>query len=211
MSKTEVLKINKDFPEKEKIYKAAKIINSGGLVGFPTETVYGIACAYDNVKGQKRLYKLKKRAITKAFTIHIAHKSMIKAFGCVITKEAKEIIKEYWPGPVTIILKKKDKKGSIGFRMPSNKIALALIKAANTGVVAPSANISGERSPISAEDVIAQLEGDIDLLIDGGITEHRKDSTIVDLTKDKPVILREGAIKAKEIMKLIKEQRVKGK
>jgi L-threonylcarbamoyladenylate synthase len=209
MAKAEILKINKNFPEKEKIYKAAKIINNGGLVGFPTETVYGIACAYDNVEGQKRLYKLKKRSLHKPFTVHIADKGMIEKLGCIITKEAQKIINKYWPGPVTIILKKKGKKRSIGFRMPANKIALAFIKASNTGVVAPSANISGEKSPICAGDVIKQLEEDLDIIIDGGVTEHQIESTIVDLTTDIPVILREGAIKEKDILSAIKENKEK--
>lgn len=169
------------------IIKAARIIRNGGLVGFPTETVYGIAALPTNKKVVARLNKIKKRPKGKPYTIHIAYKKDVYRYVQKLSPLAKKIIRKYWPGPLTLILK--DKRGKkIGIRMPDNKMALSLIRAVREPIIAPSANISGQPSPTRAEDVCDGL----DLVINGGPTKYKKDSTILDLTIIPPKILREG-------------------
>lgn len=167
--------------------KAAQIIRNGGLVGFPTETVYGIAADPTNKRAVARLNKIKKRPKGKPYTIHIAYKKDVYKFVSKLSPLEKEIIKKYWPGPLTIILK--DKKGKkIGLRMPDNKVALSLIRAVGKPIIAPSANVSGKPSPVRAEEVCTGL----DLVINGGPTRYKKDSTILDLTIKPPKIIRKG-------------------
>ena len=121
---------------------------------------------------------------------------------CPLTKEARSLIKKYWPGPLTIILRSRNGK-KIGFRMPANKTALELIKRTRVPVVAPSANISGKLPPTSAAEALKYLDGRVDLVIDGGRANVGVESTVVDLSGKTPVILREGAIPARKIFKVI--------
>lgn len=179
------------------ILKAAEIIKNGGLVGFPTETVYGIAADPTNKKAVARLNKIKKRPKGKPYTLHIVYKKDMYKYAQELSPVAKKIIKKYWPGPLTIILKDKKRK-KIGFRMPDNKIALALIRAVGKPIIAPSANVSGAPSPVSADKVCSGL----DLVLDGGPTKYRKDSTILDLTVTPPKILRKGSLVSVNLRKL---------
>ena len=200
--RTIVLKIDPGRPDKKAIKRAAKILRSGGLVGFPTETVYGLGANLLNKKAIAKLYKVKKRPRSKPFTVHIASASSIKRAGCEITKEAKVLIDKYWPGPLTIILKCKDGR-SVGFRMPENRVAIELIRQSAVPVVAPSANISGAIPPTSASGVLEQLDGRIDILLDAGVTDVGIESTVVDMTVTPLEILREGAIGKKELLRAI--------
>ncbi len=202
LKNTAVLKVNPDAPARELIDYSAKVIRGGGLVVFPTETVYGVAANFLKKAAIDKLYKIKKRPRGKPLTIHIASLDTIKVLGCKISKEAKALIYKFWPGPLTIILKSRNKK-KIGFRMPDNKIALDLIKASGVPVVAPSANISGKNPPRSAKAVSKELDGKIDVLLDGGRTKVGIESTVVDLTAKPFKILREGAIKRSTIFKII--------
>lgn len=200
--KTYVVKIDPKRPDKKKINEAAEAIRKGLLVAFPTETVYGIAANFLDGKAVDNLYRIKKRPKDKPFTVHIADIGMIESLGCVMTKEALSLISKFWPGPLTIILKSRDGK-ALGFRIPANTVALELIRAAGVPIVAPSANLSGNKAPVSAEEVLKDLDGGIDLLIDGGPTDIGVESTVVDLTVDPPEVLRKGAIKPGEIEKII--------
>lgn len=179
---SKVLKVNPNRPQKAIIQKAAEIIRKGGLVAFPTETVYGIAATINN---SAKLDRIKNRPKGKPYTIHIAYKKDVYRFVKDLSPLAKEIIKECWPGAITLILKGRSGK-KIGFRMPDNRIALALIRTVGKPIIAPSANVSGEHSPVKAGQVCKGL----DLILDGGPTKHRKDSTILDLTTEPPKILR---------------------
>ena len=200
--KTVVLKVNPDKPARELIDSSAKVIRDGNLVAFPTETVYGLAANLLNKKAIDKLYRIKKRPRGKPLTVHIASLSTIKVMGCKINKVAKALIYKFWPGPLTIILKSRNGE-KIGFRMPDNKAALALIKTSGVPVVAPSANISGKNPPRSAKAVLKELDGKIDILLDGGRTKVGIESTVVDLTAKPFKILREGAIKRSTISKII--------
>jgi L-threonylcarbamoyladenylate synthase len=177
-------------PNRRLIKKAAEILRKGGLVGFPTETVYGIAADASNKKALAKLDKIKNRPKGKPYSLHVGYKNDIYKSIQRPSPLIKKIIKEYLPGPVTILVK--DKKGrKTGFRMPDNDIALALIRAVGRPVVAPSANISGQPSPVMAEEVCAGL----DMVLDGGKTKYKKDSTIVDLTENPPQVVRQGYVK----------------
>ena len=200
--KVSVIKIDPSNPDKEKIAAAAKIIREGGLVVFPTETVYGIAANLLDKRAMERLYRVKARPEGKPFTVHISDLKMIRDMGCVITDKAEKLMTEFWPGPLTIILKS-DKGEKIGFRMPADKTALELIRASGVPVVAPSANLSGKPAPVTAEDAMADLEGKVDMVIDGGRTTVGLESTVVDLTMDPFKVLREGAIKEEELSKKV--------
>ena len=201
--KTIILKVDPENPDPKILLKGTEAIRKGGLVAFPTETVYGIAANLLDKTAIEKLYEVKKRPKNKPFTIHISNLDMLKEMGYAVTKEAKILTDKFWPGPLTIILKSRDGK-NLGFRMPANKIALELIKVAGVPIVAPSANLSGKTPPTDGEGVLRQLSGQIDILIDGGKTDVGVESTVVDLTASPPKILREGAIKASEIFETIK-------
>ncbi|MDP3791224.1 MAG: L-threonylcarbamoyladenylate synthase [Candidatus Omnitrophota bacterium] len=198
--KTYVVKINPKSPEKDLIESAAKAVREGKLVAFPTETVYGIAANFLDEKAIESLYSIKGRPKNKPFTVHIADIKMIESLGCTVTKEALILISKFWPGPLTIILKS-DGGNTLGFRAPANLVALELIKAAGVPIVAPSANLSGNKPPKSAGEVLKDLDGKIDMLLDSGATDVGIESTVVDLTVSPPKILREGAVKKEELVK----------
>ena len=196
---TKVIKINPIFPDKDLIEQIAMLLRKGGLVAFPTETVYGIGANYLDKNAIDRLYKIKKRPKTKPFTIHIADFKALGQLEIVLSKEAERIIHKFWPGPLTIVAFNKKKK-KIGIRMPRNRIALALIDKSGVPVVAPSANISGKKSPISAEEVLSGMNGLVDIILDGGITDVQKESTVLDVTKKTFKVLREGAISKEDLL-----------
>ena len=200
--RTKVLKVDPDSPEALSIRRAAKLIRSGKLVAFPTETVYGIAANLSDKRAVEKLYEVKARDRGKPFTVHIADVETIEKMGCRVSRQAKRLIDKFWPGPLTVILKSEDGK-KIGFRMPANRVALELIKAVGVPVIAPSANISGKAPPTDAESVLEELGGMIELVVDSGPTTIGVESTIVDMTVSPPKVLREGAINKTEILKVI--------
>lgn len=201
-SGTLVIKIDPDKPDKDVIVYAAGIVRDGGIVAFPTETVYGLAVNLLNDKAIERLYRIKSRSRGKPFTVHIADTRLIKKMGCRITAAADRLIKKFWPGPLTIILRSGG-AGSVGFRMPANAAALELIASSGVPVAAPSANISGRRPPTSAKGVLKDLDGKIDIVLDAGHTRVGIESTVIDMTVSPPVILREGAISSKRLRKVL--------
>ncbi len=203
---TLVLKVSPIKPDGKLIKYAAKALKDGGLVAFPTETVYGLGANLLDEEAIARLYKVKKRPRTKPFTVHIAGIRQIKALGCVFDARARKLAKKFWPGPLTMVLRSKV-GAPVGFRMPANKVALGLIKASGIPVVAPSANLSGNNPPTKAKDVLRDLNGKIDVLIDSGPTDVGIESTVVDLTAKNIVILREGALKKKEIEKTLSDDK----
>ena len=174
--KTKVIKLNPDFPEERYINEAADIIKNGGLVVFPTETVYGIAANILNDSTINRLYEIKKRPRDKPFSVHIADFSALKQLNIILSKDAEMIAKRFWPGPLTIVAFN-NKKEKIGLRMPDNRIAFLLIKKAGVPVVAPSANLSGNKPPVSAEEVLLEMDGQVDMILNGGRTRIGIEST----------------------------------
>ena len=196
------MKINSAKPEMTKLKRAALILKGGGLVAFPTETVYGLGANMLDKKAIERVYRIKNRPKNKPLTIHIADIDMVKEMVGKMPKNAERLVAKFWPGPLTLILK--DKNGrKMGFRMPDNRIAFLLLKEAAVPVVAPSANISGRRPPTSAKEVLRDLDGKMDMVLDGGRTKIGVESTVVDLSGRRFKVLREGAISEEEIRKVI--------
>lgn len=197
MKKTEVLKA-----DKKSISRGARLLKRGCLVAFPTETVYGLGANLLDKRAVDRLYRVKRRPKDKPFTVLIADSETIEKMGCAVTEEAKRLTDEFWPGPLTVILKGKGNR-KIGFRMPDNRIARSLVRQAGVPVACPSANVSGSSAPRDAKGVLQGLEDKIDLLIDGGKTDIGVESTVVDLTVRPPKILREGAITRGKLKKVL--------
>ncbi|MCX5686585.1 MAG: L-threonylcarbamoyladenylate synthase [Candidatus Omnitrophica bacterium] len=203
MKRTIVLKVDPETPDKRSISKAADVIKKGGIVAFPTETVYGLGANVLDKKAVARLYKVKLRPRAKPFTVQISDISALKdVWGCELTEAAAALTHKFWPGPLTIILKS-GKGENIGFRMPKHKIALSLIREAGVPVYAPSANLSGSWPPATAGDVLKELDGKIDIVIDGGPADLGVESTVVDLTVKPARILREGAISREILSEII--------
>ena len=188
-----VLKVDPRNPQEKTIKIAAEILKKGGLVAFPTETVYGLGADYSNNKAVEKLYKVKNRPRNKPLTLHVSDVDMLKEFVPKIPGLAQRLINRFWPGPLTIVITSKDGK-KLGFRMPMNKIALRLIKECGAPLVVPSANPSGARSPKNANEVLRSLGRKVDMVLDGGTSEIGIESTVIDSTVFPCRILREGAI-----------------
>ncbi|NPE29203.1 threonylcarbamoyl-AMP synthase [Methanococcoides sp. SA1] len=191
----------------EELSRAAGIIKEGGTVAFPTETVYGLGANALDPDAVKKIFKAKGRPADNPLIVHVASKGQCNDLAKNISQTAFKLMDEFWPGPLTLILKAKKVVpeittgglDTVGLRMPANKIALELIRRSGTPLAAPSANTSGRPSPTSAEHVIQDLGGKIDSIIDGGMVEIGLESTVVDITGDIPVILRPGKVSAEDI------------
>lgn len=189
------------------IKDAAEAIRAGELVAFPTETVYGLGADGLNAEAVKRIYLAKGRPSDNPIILHIDSVEMLEKLVVGISKEAYILIDRFWPGPLTVVLKKSHivpeiitaGLDSVAIRMPSHPIALALIKESDTPIAAPSANTSGKPSPTRAEHVIEDMKGKITSILDGGETGVGLESTVIDLTGRKPTILRPGGITIEEI------------
>jgi tRNA threonylcarbamoyl adenosine modification protein (Sua5/YciO/YrdC/YwlC family) len=199
MGQTKVIKVSPDFPEPKLIDEAAVVLRNGGLVAFPTETVYGIAADALNQKTIDRLYEIKKRPKDKPFSIHIADFDSLENLGIALSKDAERIARRFWPGPLTLVAFNNNKE-KIGIRMPDKKIAYLLLKKAGVSAVAPSANISGNKPPITAEEVLSEMRGHVDIILDGGRTRIGIESTVMDVTEKPFKILRQGAIPSEEVL-----------
>ena len=189
--------------------QAAKRLNGGALVAFPTETVYGLGADAENETAIARLYEVKGRPTNHPVIVHISNQNLVSYWAEEIPDYAISLMRKFWPGPMTLILKRSEKAKDfitggqefVGLRIPSNPIALKLLSEfellGGHGVAAPSANRFGSVSPTSARDVaeeIGELLGEDDLILDGGASEVGVESTIIDCSRELPRILRLGAI-----------------
>lgn len=202
-----------DLKEKDftKLEEPAKIIRDGGIVIFPTETVYGIGANVLNAEAVKKIYEIKKRPLSKPINLLVNSIEMIEKVAKDITPLEHAIIKEFFPGPLTIILQKKDvvpdivtaNGTTVGVRMPANEIALELIKKAGVPLATSSANISDKPSKTNIKDVMSDFSEEVDCCIDGGESKIGIASTIVQVINGVPHILRQGTITEEQINKLI--------
>lgn len=189
-------------PSKMTYEKAGQILKDGGIVAFPTDTVYGLGAIYKDEKAVAKIFEAKGRDEKKPLSILVSDAKEVEQIADDICPEAIKLMEKYWPGALTLIFKKKAgipdnvtaSGDTIGVRMPKSDVARDLIKAAGMPLAAPSANTSGKRSSVSAEDVKEDLDGKIDMLIDGGACDIGIASTVVDVTKKPFKILREGVI-----------------
>ena len=208
---TKIIKIDEENIDEALISQAGKIIKNGGLVAFPTETVYGLGGDALNRESSKKIYAAKGRPSDNPLIVHIADIRDMDAIVLKVTENALKLAERFWPGPLTMILKKSDRVplettgglDSVAIRMPVHKTAATFIKAAGGYVAAPSANISGKPSPTSAKYVIQDMDGRIDMIIDGGDSGIGLESTIVDLTGDIPVLLRPGYITVEQLREVL--------
>lgn len=200
---TIIKKITDNEIENDKIIKtAAEIISRGGLVAFPTETVYGLGGDSFDPAAAEKIYAAKGRPSDNPLIVHISEFDDIYKLSDEVPEIAKVLADKFWPGPLTMIVKKNKSVpvtvtgglDTVAVRLPSHKVARKLIKESGTFIAAPSANISGRPSPTTAKHVIDDLNGRIDMIIDDGSIEIGLESTIVDLTEDVPVILRPGYV-----------------
>lgn len=199
---TQIIKIDKKNMDKEKIKAAARIISDGGLVAFPTETVYGLGADALHPEASKKIYAAKGRPSDNPLIVHISKFEDLESIAKSVPQEAKKLADAFWPGPLTIIVNKNEKvpyettggMDTVAVRMPSDPIAKALIEESGCLIAAPSANTSGRPSPTLARHVAEDMEGKIPMIIDGGEVHIGLESTIVDLTDEIPMILRPGYI-----------------
>jgi L-threonylcarbamoyladenylate synthase len=209
--KTKIIKINPRKLNISKIKMAAEFLRKGGLIAFPTETVYGLGANAFDKNAVNKIFIVKGRPNDNPLIAHICNEQQLLSLVKRVPNNARSLMDCFWPGPLTIILKKKKSVpdevtaglSSVAVRMPKNKIALELIKTANVPIVAPSANISGKPSPTNVKHVIDDLDDKIDCIIDGGNVDIGLESTVIDLTQKPPVILRPGKITKLQIEKVI--------
>jgi len=206
--KTKVIEVHPEYPDLEHITAAAKIIRQGGLVIFPTETVYGIAADVANPEAMKRLREVKKRSEDKPFSLLISQRGLISNYTSISEPALYKLIYNYWPGPLTVIVPSKEGDKTYGIRMPDNLIAIKLIEQSLCSIAAPSANVEGNEPPSTCQDALNNLDGHVDMAIDGGKARIGTSSSVVDLTKDKPAVLREGVITKKDVERTVQRKTV---
>jgi L-threonylcarbamoyladenylate synthase len=202
--------------KEEELERAAEILRQGGLVAFPTETVYGLGGDGLQKEASKKIYAAKGRPSDNPLILHISKRSELDAVVRRVPEAAERLMKVFWPGPMTLIFEKSDSVpyettgglDTVAVRMPSHEGARQLIERAGVPVAAPSANTSGRPSPTKAEHVKEDLDGKIDMIIDGGKVGIGLESTIVDMTEDIPVILRPGYITKEMMEEVIGEVRM---
>ncbi len=185
---------------------SSHIIKEGGLVVFPTETVYGLGADAYNEEAVKKIYKVKGRPLDNPLIVHISDLRMFEYISRDVPNKVYEIIKKLWPGPFTVVVYRGDIPpvvsaglDTVAVRMPAHPIALKLISHSNTPIAAPSANKSGRPSPTTAEHVIEDLYGDVDVIIDAGETLYGVESTVIDFTSDPPTLLRPGPLTPEDL------------
>lgn len=210
---TKVIKIDRVHPDTEQIKEAGRILREGGLVAFPTETVYGLGGDGLQETAAARIYAAKGRPSDNPLILHIAEVEDIEKLAVDIPELAYRLAEKFWPGPMTMILKKgpvvpyatTGGLDTVAIRMPSDDIARAIIKASGTYIAAPSANLSGRPSPTKAEHVIEDLSGRIEMIVDGGDSDIGLESSIIDLSGEVPMILRPGYITKEDFEQIVEE------
>jgi L-threonylcarbamoyladenylate synthase len=193
------------------VRRAAEILRAGGLVAFPTETVYGLGADASSEKAVARLYAVKGRPADHPVIIHLDSLERALAWAREVPREAEILAEKFWPGPLTLILQRSEKakdfvtggQPTVGVRVPSHPVAQELLKAFGSGIAAPSANRFGRVSPTTAAHVREDLGKDVDLVLEGGPSEVGIESTIVDLSGGEAVLLRPGRILRAELEKIV--------
>ncbi|HHZ16129.1 MAG TPA: L-threonylcarbamoyladenylate synthase [Peptococcaceae bacterium] len=205
--KTTYWTVSADQPEPEIIQRAAEIIINGGLVAFPTETVYGLGADGTNPQAVRRIFAAKGRPSDNPLILHVACKDEVLGLATEVNAQARQLMQLFWPGPLTLVLPKKPcvpeevtaGLDTVAIRMPRHPVALALIAASGVPIAAPSANLSGYPSPTTGRHVYEDLAGRIEAVLDSGETGVGLESTVLDLSGPIPVILRPGGVTREEL------------
>ncbi len=210
---TEIITITPGEDLAEALRRPAEILRAGGLVAFPTETVYGLGANAFEPEASARIYAAKGRPSDNPLIIHIAEVSQLSLVTDAVPEAALRLAKAFWPGPLTMILPRKETVpkrttgglDTVAVRLPSHPVARALIRESGCLIAAPSANLSGRPSPTTAAHVREDMDGRIDCIVDGGPVSIGLESTIVDLTEEKPLILRPGYITKEALMDVLSD------
>lgn len=208
---TEVLSIDSCKPDPAVIARAAAVLRSGGLVAFPTETVYGLGANALDPQAVSGIFRAKGRPANNPLIVHVAEAAAARELTTNWPATAQQLVDRFWPGPLSLVLPKSQRvpglvtagAGTVALRMPAHPVAIALIEAAGVPLAAPSANRSNLLSPTRAGHVLKGLDGRIDLVLDGGPTSGGLESTVVDLSVDPPRLLRPGLITHGELEAVI--------
>lgn len=211
-----MLKINPKRINTKKLKIAAEIIKKGGVVAFPTETVYGLGANTFDENAVRKIFELKGRPPDNPLIVHICRKREIYKLAANVPKIAKDLIKKYWPGPLTLVLKKSEivpdivtaGLDTVAIRMPSHRVALKFIELSNVPIAAPSANKSGKPSATNVKHILEDFDYKLDCIIDSGESTIGLESTVLDLTEEPPVILRPGAITKEMLERIIGRVRI---
>lgn len=211
--RTKIVTIDRNHMDMEAIKEAGKILANGGLVAFPTETVYGLGGDGLKENAATRIYAAKGRPSDNPLILHIAELSALKVLAKEVPELAYRLAEKFWPGPLTMILKKSEivpyattgGLDTVAIRMPSDEIAREIIRASGTYIAAPSANLSGRPSPTTAEHVVEDLAGRVEMIVDGGASDIGLESSIIDLSGEVPMILRPGFITKEDFEQVVAE------
>ena len=203
--------MNISEPTRENIKLAAEIIKNGGLVAFPTETVYGLGADGLNPLASAKIFEVKKRPSFNPLILHISEKNQLSKYCFYEDERIEKLINKFWPGPLTLVLPKTDLvpdivtsgNPTVAIRMPNHKIALELIRHSETPIAAPSANKFGHLSPTEALHVKKSLGNKVDMILDGGKSEVGVESTIIQFEKGKFYLLRPGGVSEEEVESII--------
>jgi len=197
--------------DSKNLARASDILRSGGLVAIPTETVYGLGANALDKDACLKIFAAKGRPADNPLIVHIAHKEQLADIVSEINGNAKKLMDAFWPGPLTIVMKKSDKipcevsagLDTVAVRMPSHKVAYELLDMCRLPIAAPSANTSGKPSPTTAKHVFEDMNGRIDAIIDGGSCTVGLESTVVDVTEDVPKLLRPGGVTYEQLCNVL--------
>ncbi len=209
--KTEVIQIDPENIDIDKLNIAAELLRSGSVVAIPTETVYGLGANALDPEAVEKIYKAKGRPSDNPLIVHIAEKEKVFELTEKVTKKAEILMDKLWPGPLTLVLKKSTiipeiitaGLDTVAVRMPGHPVARELIRLAGVPVAAPSANASGKPSTTTAQHVLDDMEGKIAMVVDAGVSQVGLESTVLDVSVDPPVLLRPGGITPSQIEKFI--------
>lgn len=210
---TRVLTVDPAAPDPQIIAEAAAVIRAGGLVAFPTETVYGLGASALDEQAVARIFRAKERPATDPIIAHIADHCQLDVLARDIPPAAHALARRFWPGPLTLVVLRcpvvpaslSAGRDTVAVRMPAHPVALALIDASGVPIAAPSANRFSRPSPTTAAHVLDDLDGRIDLVLDGGSTHIGVESSVVDLTVDPPLLLRPGGVTIAALREILPE------
>ena len=208
---TERIRVDRERPDRDAIARAAACLRDGGLVAFPTETVYGLGAHALDRTAVRRLFEAKGRPSNDPLIVHVAGIDDLRRLATEVPANAVALAERFWPGPLTLVLRRAASVplevtaslDTVAIRVPAHPVAHALLVASQLPVAAPSANLFSRPSPTTASHVLADLEGRIDIVLDAGPTDVGVESTVVDLTGDSPTVLRPGAVSLEDLQDVI--------
>ena len=202
MPPTRVVRVDAAAPDLGVIRQAAQVLRAGGVVAFPTETFYGLGAAGLDAAAARRVFAVKGRPTSMPLLLLVDSRAMVATVAQTIPPSALALMERHWPGPLSLVLRASDAvpievtagTGTVGVRVSAHPVARALVRALGEPITAPSANPTGGAPPVTADDVLAHLDGRIELVLDAGSTPGGAPSTVLDVTVDPPRVLRQGAV-----------------